>query len=51
MILDVADDAQITLNGKLADLGDFKAGDIVKLTVKERKGKLVAVIIEGLSKQ
>lgn len=48
---DVADDAQITVNGKLADLEDLKAGDSVKLTVKERKGKPVAVVIDGKSKQ
>lgn len=48
---DVADDAQITLNGKQADLDDLKSGDVVKLTVKERKGKRIAVIVEGKSKE
>lgn len=44
---DVADDAKITLNGKVAKLTDIEVGDAVKLTVKERQGKQVAVVIEA----
>lgn len=42
---DVADDAKITLNGKPAKLSDVEVGDVVTLTVKERQGKQVAVVI------
>src|SRR3954464_12592864 len=44
---DVADDAKITLNGKPAKLSDVEVGDVVTLTVKERQGKQVAVVIEA----
>ena len=44
---DVADDAKITRNGSTAALGDVEEGDVVKVTVGERNGKLVAVVIEA----
>ena len=44
---DVADDARITRNGNAANLGDVEEGDVVKVTVAERNGKPVAVVIEA----
>src|SRR5690349_18527668 len=43
----VADGAKITLNGKPAKLTDIEVGDVVTLTVKEQKGKQVAIVIEA----
>ena len=44
----VAEDAKITLNGKPAKLNDIEVGDVVTLTIKERGGKQVAVVIDAL---
>src|SRR5262245_46907481 len=46
----VADDCQITHDGKPAMLKDLDDGDMAKVTVKTIKGKLLATVIEAKSR-
>jgi hypothetical protein len=43
----VADDAKITHGGKPAMLSDIDNGDMARVTVRQVKGKLVAVAIDA----
>ncbi|HEX7447139.1 MAG TPA: hypothetical protein VF306_06315 [Pirellulales bacterium] len=48
---DVADDCQITLDGKKADLDELDEGAVVKLTTKSQKGVEIVIKIEAKSAQ